>query len=662
MNPIKNCKLSSIRCRILIIIVVSFLIPVSFFACTIFIQYQDFKNDISTNLSSATERYKSTIDSFISNEFYKLEMISSLDSIKNASPDSKLILRNLKGSFPEAQSIAYVNASGQILYSTTNINTKDFSVVDRGYFIKTMKGERSVSGLLLSKFSNERVIVFAVPVFSGKNLVTGEVISIVPVENIYKLIAPVNSSINGLQSQVRFALVDQNSNVIVSVPEYSTQFIGKDLKSFFIDNPVNFLKLIFLDRWLSTETKLTTSGWSIFFAISSSTFLGLVRFTAIVIFLSILTLITMLWFGYFFVYKEVAKPIKVLEDVFYKDRRDVREICSVESDKLTLEFKALFDNIIKIWKQLDQKDNELEDANKELRSAEKRYRALVDNSLTGIFMLAPDFTFRYANVQFASIFGLSIEELLVKSPLDLFTQGGQEAIRSAVTEEGMVIGDRFHSIITGNHKDGSVIYLEMLLTYLLDDDGIYLFGTAADVSDKVEYQRNLEFLSYRDSLTGIYNRRFFEEELAKLSISKLKRKVAIVVVDIDCLKWANDRIGHAEGDNLIIRAAHLLDDIFKEIGRVCRIGGDEFAIVCIDYRSDVLNAAIDKLKKNIGLAEGDHVPLYISFGLAFGHVPGDDLQDIFRRADDEMYLDKGSHHEAVYNILKTYAKERGFES
>jgi len=660
LNLIKSCNLRSIRFRILIVIVASFLIPVIFFACTFFIQYQDFKNDISKDLGSVTESYKRTIESFISSEFYKLEMVSSLESIKSASPDSGSILSNLKGSFPEAKSIAFVNASGKILYSTTNI--KNISVADRDYFIKAMKGERSVSGLLLSRFDNERVVVFAVPVFTRNNYVTGVVISIVPVENIYKLISTVNSSINGLGSQALFALVDQNSNVIVSTHKYSTQFMGKELKPFFIDNPVDFFNLIFSDRWLSNDFKLTDSGWTIYFAISSRVFTNLFRFTFIAIFFSILALLALLWFGYFFVYKELARPIKVLEDVFYKDKRDVKEVCSIESDKFTLEFKTLFDNIIKIWTQLDQKDSELEDTNKELRSAERRYRALVDNSLTGIFMLAHDFTFRYANVQFASIFGYSIEDLLLKSPLDLFTQDGQEAIRSVVTEEGTVKDDRFHSIITGNHKDGSLIYIEILLTYLLDDDGIYLFGTAADVSDKVAYQRNLEFLSYRDSLTGIYNRRFFEEELAKLSISKLKRKIAIVVVDIDCLKWANDRIGHAEGDNLIIRTAHLLDDIFKEIGRVCRIGGDEFAVVCTDYRNDELNAAIDRLKKSIGLAEGEHVPLYISLGVAFGHVPGDDLQDIFRRADDAMYLDKGSHHEAVYNILRTFAKDRGFES
>jgi diguanylate cyclase (GGDEF)-like protein/PAS domain S-box-containing protein len=642
------------------VIVASFLIPVIFFACTFFIQYQDFKNYISKDLGSATESYKSAIESFISSEFYKLEMVSSLDSIKSASPDSGSILSKLKGSFPEAKSIAFVNASGKILYSTTNI--KNISIADRDYFIKAMKGERSVSGLLLSRFDNERVVVFAVPVFTRNNYVTGVVISIVPVENIYKLISPVNSSINGLGSQALFALVDQNSNVIVSTHKYSTQFMGKELKPFFIDNPVDFFNLIFSDRWLSNDFKLTDSGWTIYFAISSRVFTNLVRFTFIAIFFSILALLALLWFGYFFVYKELARPIKVLEDVFYKDKRDVKEVCSIESDKFTLEFKTLFDNIIKIWTQLDQKDSELEDTNKELRSAERRYRALVDNSLTGIFMLAHDFTFRYANVQFASIFGYSIEDLLLKSPLDLFTQDGQEAIRSVVTEEGTVKDDRFHSIITGVHKNGTLLYIEMLLTYLLDDDGIYLFGTIADVSDKVAYQRNLEFLSYRDSLTGIYNRRFFEEEIAKLSISKLKRKIAIVVVDIDCLKWANDIIGHAEGDNLIIRTARLLEDIFKEIGLVCRIGGDECAIICIDFRNDELNFAIDRLKRSMGLTEGEHVPLYLSFGVASGHVPGDDLQELFKKADDAMYLDKGSHHDVVYNALKIYAKERGIGS
>ncbi|WP_169309400.1 sensor domain-containing diguanylate cyclase [Thermodesulfobium narugense] len=627
--------------------------------CTLFIEYQDLKNDISNALDSTAERYKSSLENFISSEFYKLEIISSLESIKNSSQDSETILRNLKGSFPEAQSVAYVNMSGQIIYSSNNL--KNISIADRSYFINAMKGERALSGLLLSRISNEKIITFAVPVFSEKNFITGVIISEIPVETLYKLTAPINSSLTSNGYNIRFALLDQNSNVIVSFPGNSYQFTRNDYKSF-LSNPINFFSLIFFDRWLCSEVKLADTNWSIYCAISSLSFLSLVRLAFFGILFSLFVLLVLLFLSYFFVYNELSRPLKVLEGVFNDIRKGVREINSINPERLTLEFGQLFYNIKNIWTQLDKKDSELEAANKELRSAERRYRALVDNSLTGIFMLAPDFTFRYANVQFASIFGYSIEELLVKSPLDLFTQDGQEAIRSVVTDEGTIKDDRFHSIITGVHKNGNLIYLEILLTYLLDDDGIYLFGTAADVSDKVAYQRNLEFLSYRDSLTGVYNRRFFEEELAKLSISRLKRKVAIVVVDIDCLKWANDRIGHAEGDNLIIRTARLLESIFKELGEVCRIGGDEFAVICIDYRNDELNNAIDKLKKSSGLAEDDHVPLYISFGVAFGHVPGDDMQEIFRRADDAMYMDKGSHHEAVYNVLKIYAKERGIES
>ncbi|AEE13684.1 diguanylate cyclase with PAS/PAC sensor [Thermodesulfobium narugense DSM 14796] len=659
MKFIRNCNLRSLRCRLLIVIVVSFLVPFLFFLCTLFIEYQDLKNDISNALDSTAERYKSSLENFISSEFYKLEIISSLESIKNSSQDSETILRNLKGSFPEAQSVAYVNMSGQIIYSSNNL--KNISIADRSYFINAMKGERALSGLLLSRISNEKIITFAVPVFSEKNFITGVIISEIPVETLYKLTAPINSSLTSNGYNIRFALLDQNSNVIVSFPGNSYQFTRNDYKSF-LSNPINFFSLIFFDRWLCSEVKLADTNWSIYCAISSLSFLSLVRLAFFGILFSLFVLLVLLFLSYFFVYNELSRPLKVLEGVFNDIRKGVREINSINPERLTLEFGQLFYNIKNIWTQLDKKDSELEAANKELRSAERRYRALVDNSLTGIFMLAPDFTFRYANVQFASIFGYSIEELLVKSPLDLFTQDGQEAIRSVVTDEGTIKDDRFHSIITGVHKNGNLIYLEILLTYLLDDDGIYLFGTAADVSDKVAYQRNLEFLSYRDSLTGVYNRRFFEEELAKLSISRLKRKVAIVVVDIDCLKWANDRIGHAEGDNLIIRTARLLESIFKELGEVCRIGGDEFAVICIDYRNDELNNAIDKLKKSSGLAEDDHVPLYISFGVAFGHVPGDDMQEIFRRADDAMYMDKGSHHEAVYNVLKIYAKERGIES
>ncbi|HEM56065.1 MAG TPA: PAS domain S-box protein, partial [Thermodesulfobium narugense] len=520
MKFITNCNLRSIRCRLLIVLVVSFLILFLFFLCTLFIQYQDVKSDISNALDSVTERYKSTLENFISSEFYKLEIISSIDSIKKESFDSETVLKNLKGLFPEAQNIAYANMFGQIIYSSNSI--KDVSVADRSYFIDAMKGEKALSGLLLLRISNKKAITFAVPVFSEKNFIRGVIIATIPLETLYKLINPINSSLIGNGYNIRFALLDQNSNVLVSSPGNSYQFTRNDYKSFLL-NPINFLSLIFFDRWLGSEVRLADTGWSIYCAISSFSFLSIIKLTFFGVLFSLFVLLVLLLFSYFFVYKELSKPLKVLEKVFNDTKKDVREIDSIDSEKFTLEFKQLFNNIVNIWTQLDKKDKELEAVNKELRSAERRYRALVDNSLTGIFMLAPDFTFRYANVQFASIFGYSIAELLVKSLLDLFTQDGQEAIKSAVTDEGTIKGNRFHSIITGLHKNGNLIYLEILLTYLLDDDGIYLFGTAADVSDKVAYQRNLEFLSYRDSLTGIYNRRFFEEELAKLSISRLRR-------------------------------------------------------------------------------------------------------------------------------------------
>lgn len=659
MKLIKKCNLKSIKCRLFIVIVLSFFLPLLFFLCNFFIEYQDLRSDISTNLTFVSERYKDTIEDFISSEFSKLELIASLESVKGASPELESTLRAVKVAFPEVLSISYANILGQIVYSSNNV--KGISVANMGYFIKAVKGERSVSGLLLSKIDGEKVIVFAVPVFSRQNFVTGVLISEIPIKVFYNLVIPLNNLMSKEGLNVRFALLDQNSNAIASIPSNSYQFTKNDFRNF-LSNPINVFSLMFFDRWLSNEVSLAGTGWSVYCSIPSLSYFGIFKLTFFEIFVSLLILFLLSFISYFFVYKELAKPLKVLEELFSKQGESIKQICSINLNTFTLEFRELFSNVIKIWIELDQKDAKLEAANKELRAAEKRYRALVENSLTGIFMFAPDFTFRYVNVQFASIFGYSVEELLVKSPLDLFTQDGQEAIRSVITEEGTVKDDRFHSIVTGVHKNGTLLYIEMLLTYLLDDDGVYLFGTIADVSDKVAYQRNLEFLSYRDSLTGIYNRRFFEEELAKLSISKLKRKVAIVVVDIDCLKWANDRIGHAEGDNLIIRTARLLEDIFKEIGLVCRIGGDEFAIICIDFRNDELNFAIDRLKRSMGLTEGEHVPLYLSFGVASGHVPGDDLQEIFRRADDAMYLDKGSHHDVVYNVLKIYAKERGIES
>jgi diguanylate cyclase (GGDEF)-like protein len=100
-------------------------------------------------------------------------------------------------------------------------------------------------------------------------------------------------------------------------------------------------------------------------------------------------------------------------------------------------------------------------------------------------------------------------------------------------------------------------------------------------------QRELRAMAYRDDLTGVYNRRYCGEFLCGVldQARALRRQVTVMVFDIDNFKQFNDRFGHAAGDRVLIETVRLLSSVIRRGDRVCRIGGDEFAVIFADLEA-----------------------------------------------------------------------------
>ena len=107
-----------------------------------------------------------------------------------------------------------------------------------------------------------------------------------------------------------------------------------------------------------------------------------------------------------------------------------------------------------------------------------------------------------------------------------------------------------------------------------------------DCTEKMERQREIEFLSYHDQLTGVFNRRFFDEELKRLDVPR-NLPLSLVMIDVNGLKLFNDAFGHKAGDMLLKRVAVVLQRETRGDDIIARIGGDEFVILlpCTDYES-----------------------------------------------------------------------------
>lgn len=161
-----------------------------------------------------------------------------------------------------------------------------------------------------------------------------------------------------------------------------------------------------------------------------------------------------------------------------------------------------------------------------------------------------------------------------------------------------------------------------------------------DVTDEREYHEQVEEMAYTDELTGLYNRRYCMKQLER-QLSQ-KNEFSFCMIDLDGLKYANDNYGHASGDRYLKTVADEMLKISRTTDIVCRIGGDEFAILFLNCASDI---ALKKMKQaNLSiesLSEG--FLMSISYGVI--HIEaGMDIspETILKWADKKMYALKNT--------------------
>jgi len=157
--------------------------------------------------------------------------------------------------------------------------------------------------------------------------------------------------------------------------------------------------------------------------------------------------------------------------------------------------------------------------------------------------------------------------------------------------------------------------------------------------------RALHAASFTDQSTGLLNRRAFEEEKARLSMSSLREDFAYVTADVNGLKTVNDNLGHAAGDELIQGAAECLRGCLGRYGDIYRIGGDEFAAM-IYLSPEQLENAVKALDEATARWSGKLVPeLSISCGYATSReFPSENIAELGRISDERMYAAKEAHY------------------
>lgn len=160
-----------------------------------------------------------------------------------------------------------------------------------------------------------------------------------------------------------------------------------------------------------------------------------------------------------------------------------------------------------------------------------------------------------------------------------------------------------------------------------------------DCTEKRKHQVDIEYFSYHDHLTGLYNRRYYDLMLEHY-IGAAYNPLTLMMVDINGLKLTNDAFGHKAGDEVLRKVGNILNRASRSTDLVARVGGDEF--ICLLPKTDAhqANSIVKKIKAALSKESMDYGVMSLSIGLGFREKGLGELDTMYKNAEDEMYRHK----------------------
>ena len=280
-----------------------------------------------------------------------------------------------------------------------------------------------------------------------------------------------------------------------------------------------------------------------------------------------------------------------------------------------------------------------------------RFRAVVQNAAVVTMLVAPDGTVLSCSGALSRMLGHDPELLEGRPLVNLVTGDDRQAVMGAIVRAARNSASASPVTVTvGLTRQGepSAIPFELSIVNLVDDPTVGGFVlTGHDVTDRKRLEEELSYQAFHDSLTGLGNRALFLDRLAH-SLERAERnndRIAALFLDMDGLKTANDRLGHAAGDSLLQSMAKVLVGCIRRSDTAARLGGDEFGVIVEEFTYPrEVEALADRILaacRTPLLVEGHPLSATVSIGYAFSR-PGITVDELMSNADRAMYAAK--HH------------------
>jgi diguanylate cyclase (GGDEF)-like protein/PAS domain S-box-containing protein len=295
-----------------------------------------------------------------------------------------------------------------------------------------------------------------------------------------------------------------------------------------------------------------------------------------------------------------------------------------------------------------------------LREVRERFESAFNNAPIGMALIAMDGRWLQVNDALCRITGHTGEELRATT-LPAMTHPDDTELDESL--ERLIAGEipSYQIERRYRHAWGHYVWVLVTTSIVRDEDRspLHFVTQVQDISDRKEMARRLEYVVDHDFLTGLFNRRHFEQELAKETerAARYGSAGAVLLIDLDNFKDVNDTFGHRAGDDVLKGVAGLLRERLRQSDIIARVGGDEFAVLLTQMGADHVQVVADEVVRALGretaILADQSIRITASIGVAM--LEGLTDVEVLANADLAMYEAK----ETGRNRFEMYRPLRG---